>query len=271
MSIEGKGFGQANQSAHWAHKQELFDPPNAVHRMTAMKTLIAHGALLLLFNVIAHGQEESASPAPEKKSYPQIPKEYEVGEDTISPDGRFAILYEVRDQDSNVDPGLPNLLVRLKPYEVLKEIESGDGVTFQGGRGAAGARWGGNDWVAVWHQRKWGNEDLVVYQITNDKIKREEKIWPEVVKYFDRDFKARFLKKYPGEDGYTFVSDEDRGKEIEFKDHKLILNIFAENKPNLAPGLVWSAELHAIWGLDKAKFDKVDFTPGEISVRKAQD
>jgi len=87
-----------------------------------------------------------------------------------------------------------------------------------------------------------------------------------VVKYFDRDFKARFLKKYPGEDGYTFVSDEDRAKEIEFKDRKLILNIFAENKPNLAPGPVWSAELHAVWDLDKAKFDKVDFKPGEISV-----
>ena len=141
-------------------------------------------ALLLLVNVTAQGQEESASPAPEKKSYPEVPKEYEVGEETVSPDGRFAILYPVRDEDSNVDPG---------------------------------------------------------------------------------------LTKYPGEDGYTFVSDEDRAKEIEFKDRKLILNIFAENKPNLAPGPVWSAELHAVWDLDKAKFDKVDFKPGEISVRKPED
>ena len=67
------------------------------------------------------------------------------------------------------------------------------------------------------------------------------------------------------------MSDEDRAKEIEFKDRKLILNIFAENKPNLAPGPVWSAELHAVWDLDNAKFDKVDFKPGEISVRKPED
>ncbi len=154
-------------------------------------------ALLLLVNVTAQGQEESASPAPEKKSYPEVPKEYEVGEETVSPDGRFAILYPVRDEDSNVDSGLTNLLVRLRPYDVLKEIESGDGVTWKGGRGAAAARWDGNDWVAVWHQRKWSNEGLVVYQIANDKIKREKKIWPEVVKYFDRDFKARFLKNIP--------------------------------------------------------------------------
>jgi len=50
-----------------------------------------------------------------------------------------------------------------------------------------------------------------------------------------------------------------------------LLNISAENKPNLAPGPVWSAELHGIWDLGKAKFDKVDFKPGEISVRKPED
>jgi len=236
--------------------------------MIAMKMLIAHGALLLLFNVIAHGQEESASPASEKKSYSEIPKGYEVGEQTISPDGRFALVYPMQDPDTLEVAQLPNLLVRLKPYKVLLEIDESVPL---GRHGAPAAEWNGNEFVAVWRQMKWGDEDLVVYQIANDKIKGVEKIWPEVMKYFDRDFKARFLKKYPGEDGYTFVSDEDRAKEIEFKDRKLILNIFPENKPNLAPGPVWSAELHAVWDLDKSKFDKVDFKPGEISVRKPED
>jgi hypothetical protein len=220
---------------------------------------------------LIRAQEESASPA--AKAYPEVPKEYEVGEDTISPDGRCAILYPVRDEDSNVDPGFPDLLVRLKPYAVLKEIETGDGVTWKGGRGAADAKWNGNDWVAVWHHMKWGNEDLVVYQIANDKIKREEKIWPEVVKYFDRDWKTRFLKKYPKEadDHYTFRSDDPDLKNFEFKGDTLLLDIQAENKPNLAPGPIWSAELHAIWNLKSGKFDKVDFKPGEISIRKPED
>jgi hypothetical protein len=119
---------------------------------------------------------------------------------------------------------------------------------------------------------KWGNEDLVVYELVNGKVKREEKIWPEVVKYFDRDFHQRFLKKYPQEsDSYTFVADNSDVKNFEFKDNKLLLNISAENKPNLASGPVWSAELHGIWDLDGAKFDKVDFKPGEISVRRPED
>lgn len=29
----------------------------------------------------------------------------------------------------------------------------------------------------------------------------------------------------------------------------------------------WTAELHAVWNLDTAKFEKVDFKPGEISNR----
>ena len=237
-----------------------------------MKSLIISVALLMSFDLAVRAQEEAASPAAEEKSYPEVPKEYEVGESTVSPDGRFAILYEVRDEDSNVDPGLPNLLVRLKPYAVLKEIEADDGVTWKGGRGAADAKWNGNDWVAVWHHRKWGDEDLVVYQIANDKIIREEKIWPEVVKYFDRDWQRRYLKKYPKEeDSYTFRADDPDVVTFEFKDHKLLLNIFAENRPNLAPGPHWSAELHAIWDLDKAKFDKVDFRPGKISIRKPED
>jgi len=234
-----------------------------------MKMLIAHGALLLLFNVIAHGQEDSASPASEKKSYSEIPKGYEVGEQTISPDGRFALVYPMQDPDTLEVAQLPNLLVRLKPYKVLLEIDESVPL---GRRGAPAADWNGNEFVAVWRQMKWGDEDLVVYQIANDKIKRAEKIWPEVVKYFDRDFHQRFLKKYPKEsDSYTFVADNSDVKSFEFKDHKLLLNISAENKPNLAPGPVWSAELHAVWDLDKAKFDKVDFKPGEISVRKPED
>lgn len=84
-----------------------------------------------------------------------------------------------------------------------------------------------------------GDEDLVVNQIANDKIRREEKIWPDVVKYFDHDWQKRYVKKYPNEkDGYTFRADDPDVKTFEFKDHKLLLNIFAENRPNLAQALI---------------------------------
>lgn len=222
--------------------------------------------VLLLFSLSAGAQEESASPTPEKKIYPEVPKEYEVGEETISPDGRFALLYPAHDEENGGYSEMGNVLARLKPYKVLLEIE-GDSSPL-GRRGAPAATWGGNEWVAIWRAMKWGDADLVVYEIANDKIKRAEKIWPLVVKYFDRDFRERFQKKYPKESDYTFVADSSKAKSFEFKGRTLLLNIFADNKPNLAGGPHWTAELHAIWNLDTAKFEKVDFKPGKIEVRK---
>ncbi len=123
---------------------------------------------------------------------------------------------------------------------------------------------------AIWEERKWGIGDLSVYEIENDKVKRTHPVFKEARKYFERDFHQRFLKKYPGEhDGFTFVSDEDQpGKRnFQFKGRKLEIYLSADNKPNLAPGPHWSAELVATWNLDTARFDKVDFRPGEIEVR----
>src|SRR6266481_3254655 len=175
-----------------------------------MKVLISFLMIATAVATLICAQEESASPAEEAKTYPEVPKQYEVGEDTISPDGRFGILYPVRDENSNEGPAFPNVLARLKPYEVIKEL--------------------------------------------------------------DLDLHQRFLKKYPKEsDSYTFIADNSDVKSFEFKDHKLLLNISAENKPNLAPGPVWSAELQAVWDFDKAKFDRVDFKPGKISVRKPEE
>jgi hypothetical protein len=46
----------------------------------------------------------------------------------------------------------------------------------------------------------------------------------------------------------------------------MILDLSADNKPNLAAGPHWTAELHAIWNLDAAKFDKVSFEPGKTEI-----
>lgn len=237
-----------------------------------MKALIISLAIVVAFGPFARAQQESVSPDQANK-YPDVPKGYEVGEDTISPNRRFAILYPLRDEDSNdASSSLPNVLVRLKPYAVLKDISLDNVPGWIGSRGAPAAKWNGNEFVAIWQSMKWGPDNLVVYEIANDTVKRVEKIWPEVVRYFDRDFHQRFLKKYPNEsDNYTFLSDDPDVKSFEFKDHKLLLNIFADNKPNLAAGPHWTAELHAIWNLQTGKFDKVDFEPGKISIRRPED
>lgn len=236
--------------------------------MRAVRTLLFSLTAFLSCAIAIRAQEPSPDVTANKPAL-EIPKGYEIGEESASPDGQFAILYPVREEDGAEDYP-PNLLVRLKPYAVLAKLGEEEGRP-QGARGEPLAKWNGNSVVAIWLAAKWGSSDLWVYEIENDKVKRVHPIFQEARKQFDRDFHERFLKKFPKESGsFVFVSDENEARgveEIEFKGRTLLLNLFADNKPNLAGGPHWTASLHAVWDLDQAKFVKVDFRPGKIKVR----
>jgi hypothetical protein len=197
--------------------------------------------------IFSEDASPSVAPTPDAA---EIPKGYEVGENRVSPDGRFAILNPAFDEESMVDPGLPNLLVRLKPYAVLAKFGEPTPRHYE-----LVVEWNGNSFVAAGEKRKWGLVDLSVYEIENDKVKRVQRVF-------------RAARKYFGDTTFVSDSNEERGeREFEFKGRKLLLNLFADTVPNLAGGPHRTAELHAIWNLDKAKFEKVDFRPGKIEVR----
>jgi hypothetical protein len=240
--------------------------------MYAARALILRLSLGLFCAGAVCAQETSPSKS-EIQVSAEIPKGYEVGGKSMSPNGRFAILYPVRNEENPSDDLPPNLLVCLKPYSLLTRI-GGEGGRGQGARGQPLAHWSGNSVVAIWIGRKWGMEDLAIYEIEADQVKQVQAVWQQVRIPFDRDFRERFLAKYPDEkgSGITFVSEDgpDAKPELEFKGRKLVLNLFADNKPNLASGVHWTATLHAIWNMDTAKFDKMDFQPGKIEVRPDQ-
>lgn len=199
-----------------------------------------------------------------------IPKGYSVGEQTISPNARFAILYPVRGDDKNAELP-PNLLVCLNPYSVVTRVGDDYGRA-EGERGQPLALWKGNSMVAVWTDRKWGMTDLSIIEIEADRIKRVHPIWRHIRLLFDKDFRERFLKKFPDEkgSGVVFVSQykgTERIPEFEFKGRKVLLSLFADNKPNLTTGPRWTATLRAAWNLDTGELEKVDFRPGPIELR----
>src|SRR5947207_5869360 len=97
---------------------------------------------------------EAASPGEAAvQSNADIPEGYEIGEKSLSPNGRFAILYPIRGDDTAELP--PNLLVCLKPYSVLTRIGT-EGGRWQGARGQPLAKWNGNSIVAIWAAARWG-------------------------------------------------------------------------------------------------------------------
>ena len=91
-----------------------------------MKALVFVFVLGFLADLMMRAQEASPGTTVLQSSV-DIPKGYELGEQSLSPNGRFAILYPIRGDESAELP--PNLLVCLKPYSVLTRI------------GTEGGRW----------------------------------------------------------------------------------------------------------------------------------
>ncbi len=231
-----------------------------------MKTNILLLAVVCLAS-LGFGQGKAKTP---EQSVAGVPKEYVVGVESLSPNARFAILYPVREQGNDAELP-PNLLVCLNPYAVVTRVGDDYG-RVAGERGQPLAKWNGNSMVAIWTDRKWGMTDLSIIEIEADRIKRVHPIWRHVRLLFDKDFRERFLKKYPDEkgSGVIFVSQyqgTERKPEFEFKGRKVLLDLFADNKPNLSSGPHWTASLHAAWNLDTGELEKVKFQPGPIEIR----
>jgi hypothetical protein len=256
-----------------------------------VKELITFVAITFAFVSAIRAQEPSPTPSASESTaaVAEIPTGYEICENepshrpvagletseehekTISPDGRFALLCPVRDEKLEHYP--PNLLVRLKPYAVLAKLNK-KGVPSNASL-ELNATWQGNSTVAIWVYRRWGLVDLTIYEIENDKVKRVHHVLDQAKKIFERDMRSRLLKKYPKESA-TFViisgdNKSDRRPDFKFDGRKVLIYLEADNKPNLAPGPTWGAELDAVWNLDTGKFDKVDIHPEEIGFRKADD
>ena len=100
--------------------------------------------------LMLRAEEPSPGEAP-VQSNAGIPEGYDVGEKSLSPNRRFAILYPIRGDDGAELP--PNLLVCLKPYSVLTRIGT-EGGRWQGARDQPLAKWNGNSMVlANWAPR----------------------------------------------------------------------------------------------------------------------
>jgi len=207
---------------------------------------------LLLLGLIARGGE--------------IPAGYEVGEGSASPSGRFAVLYPKRDQPLPSGDYPPNLLVQLEPYRVITQVGSTglpQNVTTE-----LGAEWSGEDLVAISEVRKWGLLQLSVYELAGGELKRVHPVGAEARKIFEKDLRARLLKKYPKEGEYFAWVSEESAPDFAFEGRTLRLHLFADNKPNLAGGPHWTARLKAVWNFDTGKFNQIDFQPGKIEIRK---
>lgn len=198
----------------------------------------------------------------------QTPDGYELLENTLSPNERYGVLYST-EEDFNEKEFPPNLLVRLNPYRLLAEIRPG---TRPQATLELHAEWNGNSCVALYQFRTWGLFNLWIYKLEKNDSVIKQNVLEAAREIFRKDIRERLLKKYPEEtEAIIFVSpegEESPKPDFEFRGHQLLLNLFAENKPNLAPGPHWTAKLQATWDIETGKFIKVQLVPYAIELRK---
>ncbi len=195
----------------------------------------------------------------------QIPKDYELDPETVSPDGRFGVLFPKAGLNADSPP---NLLVQLEPYNVLASIEPG---VPRGATTDLVARWNGPSMVAIYHFRSWGLTSLRVFELADNRVTRTHDILGAATEILRKDIRERLTKKYPDEEEtFVFVSsegEENPKPEFDFRGRKVVVNLFADNKPNLAPGPHWSALLNATWDLDRGEFTRTRLKKFPITVR----
>jgi hypothetical protein len=257
-----------------------------------MKASVIYITVALTLSHTIRAQENAASrtptPSASVAAEAELPKGYEIcenershrpvaglpeaeeNEKAISPDGQFAMICPLRDTADTTDKYPPNLLVRLKPYAVLAKLNK-EGVPSNANL-EINATWENNSTVAIWEYYRWGIVDLTIYEIGNDKVKRVHHVFDQAKKIFERDIRSRLLKKYPKESATVVVtsgeSKSSKRPDFKFDGRKVLLYLEADNKPNLAPGPTWGAELDAVWDLDTAKFEKADLHREQIGFRK---
>jgi hypothetical protein len=186
-----------------------------------------------------------------------LPEGYEVGEDTVSPDGRHALLFPTAGER-------PNLLVQREPFRILAEITPGAPL---GATLGVGATWQGNDTVAIHQSHRWGLTGLQVFELRGSDPPRVHRILEEARKLFRADFRKRLQSRFPDEPETIVFVAEESAPAFTFAGRTLHLRLAADNKPNLAPGPHWTAFLTATWNLDTGKWDTATLTPGPIEVR----
>jgi len=228
--------------------------------MHLWKTLVL---MIFLAGLTPLGASDS-SPSPDTA----IPSNYEIGEHTLSPNGSFAILFPKRDSASSNGEFPPNLLVGLQPYRELSRFEPGvplDATT------SLNVLWDSNERLAVWYFRNWGPVALYDVHIDGAGAQTSPDLLTFALAPLRADLKERLLTPYPGESPtILFVAQEgieDPEPWLFFQKNGLTFHLHADNKPNMAPGPHWSANLTATWNSGHSRLENIQIEKIPVSIR----
>jgi hypothetical protein len=175
---------------------------------------------------------------------------YEFEADSISPDGRFAVILPRGGSDFANEEALGrDFVVSLKPFQILAANE---GVYYRGTNGM-GVEWtSDSSAVLVTLGGRWGTIGATLFELRDGRVTRRTDLWGEMMKLVATKFPKGKVKPYNGiqlftpdaTDNWSFSKD---GKQVS-------VELDGNTAPNAAPGLQWAVTFKGVWSVPEAKW-----------------
>ena len=195
---------------------------------------------------------------------PEYAKNYLVARSTMSPGGKFAVMYPTLEFSESKEA--KDFLVALEPFSVLAPLPA-EAPYFQNkNHGGITAQWSEDDTVALIKlERKWGPGDVFVVEMAGGKVKRTTNVLQKLTQLLLPKFRAARPKKKAYNDNYNDQFIFEPGDDYEpctLGGNKTVqFNLSATNDPKGISDNPWRVRVKAQWDIAQAKFVSLKITP----------
>lgn len=177
---------------------------------------------------------------------------YKLEEGSVSPDRSFGVIYPDPRSGYENDVLGRNFLVALKQFRILAANE---GFAYFGPHGnrQMAVEWTKNGAAALLLvEAKWGTVGATLFELREGRVTRRTDLMAEITKLLAPRFPKgkvapyndRMLFTISGPDEWDFSKD---GKSV-------LIDIYGNTAPNLAPGKQWSASFKGTWSVPQSKW-----------------
>lgn len=220
-----------------------------------MRTFLLLAVVLICFSSAARAADAPDVPLP---TLPADYKAYMIDPDSISPDGKYGVMYLSAMPDDDNAP-IKNFVVALKPFSIVVELPKSDDAYFaHKNHGDFAACWTkDSSAVVVMQGSRWGPGTVFVVPIHEGKAGPIAELAAPIRKYAQPDLDKVKHERY--NDYYDFVFSGDNDWKINNKG-QVVVEVDCTTNPKEDPGTqMWEGHFSGLWDIAQAKFVMHEF------------
>ena len=214
--------------------------------------------LVVAGNSWAEEEPGEDSPAGLPESYA---KNYLVSRSTMSPDGKFAVIYPTVDFSESKDA--KDFLVTLKPFRVVAPLPTEYPYFQHESHGGLSAEWLKDGSAAlITLDSKWGPGDIFLVEFSEGEMKRITNLLEKLRELLKPKFRAVKPKPEVYNDLFDFIFEQEEGEACSFEGSRVVkIDTKATSDPKGISKRIWNVSVKAEWDIAQAKFTSQKITP----------